>query len=65
MISEAGSQHALPWAAITPIMTKTGRTRETLRRWIRQHERDTGQRSGPTIAEDGRVKDSSVQYTNR
>jgi transposase len=29
---------------------------ETLRRWVRQQERDTSQRPGPTTAEEERVK---------
>ena len=30
--------------------------RETLRRWVRQHERDTGQRPGTTTAEQQQIK---------
>ena len=56
MASEAGSQYASQWAAITSIAAKIGCTPETLRRWVRQQERDTGQRPGPTTAEDERVK---------
>ena len=33
-----------------------GCTPETLRRCVRQQERDTGQRPGPTTAEEQRVK---------
>ncbi|THC38069.1 MULTISPECIES: IS3 family transposase [unclassified Massilia] len=56
MVSEAGSQYESQWAAITSIAAKIGCTPETLRRWVRQQERDTGQRPGPTTAEDERVK---------
>ena len=56
MVSEAGSQHESQWAAITSIAAKIGCTPETLRRWVRQQERDTGQRPGPTTAEEERVK---------
>ena len=41
---------------LTSIAAKIGCTPETLRRWVRQQERDTGQRPGPTTAEEERVK---------
>ncbi|WP_305825843.1 IS3 family transposase [Massilia brevitalea] len=56
MVSEAGSQYESQWAAITSIAAKIGCTPETLRRWVRQQERDTGQRPGLTTAEEERVK---------
>jgi transposase len=56
MVSEAGSQYESQWAAITSSAAKIGCTPETLRRWVRQQERDTGQRPGPTTAEEERVK---------
>jgi transposase-like protein len=56
MVEEAGSQYESQWAAITSIAGKIGCTAETLRRWVRQHERDTGQREGPSTAETERVK---------
>ncbi len=56
MVDEAGSQYESQWAAITSIAAKIGCTPETLRRWVRQQERDTGQRPGLTTAEGERVK---------
>jgi len=56
MVSEAGSEHESQWATITSIAAKIGCTPETLRRWVRQQKRDTGQRPGPTIAEEERIK---------
>jgi transposase len=55
-VSEAGSQYESQWAAITSIAAKIGCTPETLRRWVRQQERDTGQRPRPASAEEERVK---------
>ena len=56
MVSEAGGQYQSQWAAMTSIAAKIGCTAETLRRWVRQHERDTGTREGPTTVEQERVK---------
>src|SRR5471030_1136009 len=56
MVQEAGSDYESQWAAITSIAAKIGCTSETLRRWVRQRERDTGQREGTTTAESERLK---------
>jgi transposase-like protein len=57
MVVEASGQHDSQWAAIESIAGKIGCTAETLRRWVRQHERDSGQREGITTAEGKRIKD--------
>jgi len=57
MVMEAQGQHDSQWAAMESIAAKIGCTAETLRRWVRQHERDTGQRDGTTSAEAQRIKD--------
>ena len=56
MVSDAKDQYESQWAAIVSIAGKIGCTPESLRRWIRQQERDTGQRPGTTGAEAVRVK---------
>jgi len=56
MVGEQTPAHPSPWAAIRSIAEKIGCNPETLRSWIRQHERDTGQRPGLTTADDQRVK---------
>jgi transposase-like protein len=56
MVFESREQYESQWAAIVSIAGKIGCTAETLRRWIRQHERDTGQSPGATTAEQERVK---------
>lgn len=56
MVFEAKEQHESQWAAIVFIAGKIGCSAETLRRWVRRHERDTGQREGSTTAEPARVK---------
>jgi transposase len=56
MVSEAASEYSSQWAAIESIAAKIGCTPETLRRWVRQQERNTGQRPGPTTAAEERIK---------
>ena len=51
MVLEHGGDHASQWAAIGSIAAKIGCTAETLRKWVRQAERDTGQRLGTTTEE--------------
>ena len=57
MVVEAQGQHDSQWAAIESIAAKIGCTSETLRRWVRQGERDGGTREGPTTSEQQRVKE--------
>lgn len=56
MVGEQTPGHPSQWAAIRSIAEKIGCNPETLRSWIRRHERDTGQRPGLTTAEEQRVK---------
>lgn len=55
-IFDRREQYESQCAAIESIAGKSGCMAETLRRWVRQHERDTGQRSGTTTAEQERIK---------
>jgi transposase len=57
MVFDAKDQYASQWAAIESIAAKIGCTPETLRRWVRQGERDGGQREGPTTGDQQRVKE--------
>ena len=56
MVLEHAGAHASQWAAIGSIAGKIGCTAETLRGWVRQAERDQGQRSGPTSEQRERIK---------
>ena len=51
------SEHASQWAAISSISEKIGCTAETLRKWVRRAERDSGRRPGLTTDERGRLKE--------
>ena len=42
MVFEHGSEYASQWAAICSIAEKIGCSAETLRKWVRQAEVDTG-----------------------
>lgn len=57
MVLEHQGEHASQWAAIGSIASKLGCTRESLRRWVRQVERDSGRRPGLTTDEKQRLKD--------
>jgi transposase len=57
MVFDAKDQYPSQWAAIESISAKIGCTAETLRRWVRQGERDSGAREGPTTTEQQRVKE--------
>ncbi|HAO0305599.1 TPA: IS3 family transposase [Escherichia coli] len=58
MVLESQGEYDSQWAAICSIAPKTGCTPETLRVWIRQHERDTGGGDGGlTTAERQRLKE--------
>ncbi|MFD2405288.1 IS3 family transposase [Azorhizophilus paspali] len=56
MVLEHQDEHESQWAAINSIAAKIGCTAETLRRWVRQAERDTGLREGQTTPERERIK---------
>lgn len=56
MVFEHAAKHASQWAAIVSIAEKMGCTPETLRHWVRQAERDAGQRAGLTTDERTRLK---------
>ena len=57
MVLEHQAEHASQWAAIGSIASKIGCTAETLRKWVRQAERDQGVRGGLTSDERTRIKD--------
>lgn len=58
MVLESQGEYDSQWATICSIAPKIGCTPETLRVWVRQHERDTGGGDGGlTIAERQRLKE--------
>src|SRR3954467_8216304 len=56
MVFDAKDQYPSQWAAIESIAGKIGCTGETLRKWVRQAERDAGRRAGLTTDERAELK---------
>ena len=56
MVFEHAAEYPSQWAAMRSIAEKLGCTLEVLRRWVRQAERDAGQRPGLTTDERQRLK---------
>ena len=57
MVLDSQGEYESQWAAIESIAEKLGCSTESLRRWVRQAERDQGMRPGPTTAEQQRIKE--------
>jgi transposase len=56
LVLDQEAAHGSQWAAIVSVAEKIGCTRESLRRWVRQSERNQGRRPGLTTDERERVK---------
>src|SRR5439155_24014231 len=57
MVQEHAHEHPSQWATIRSVAEKLGCTVEALRRWVRQAERDRGQRPGLTTDERQKLKE--------
>ena len=56
MVFDHASEYPSQWATIRSVAEKIGCPTEVLRRWVRQAERDAGQRPGLTTNERQRLK---------
>jgi transposase len=56
MVFDHTPEHPSQWAAIRSVGEKLGIRTESLRRWVRQAERDRGERAGLTTDERTRLK---------
>lgn len=57
MVLDHAEEYDSQWAAVRSIAEKIGCAPETLRVWVRQAERDSGQRPGLTTEERQRLKE--------
>ena len=57
LVFEQQGTHESQYAAIVSVATKLGCTPETLRKWVRQSERNAGQRPGLTTTERDKLKE--------
>jgi len=56
LVLDPEGEYPSQWAAIESIAEKIGCSSDTLRRWVRQAERDEGKRPGARTAELERIK---------
>jgi len=56
LVQDQTTEHTSQWGAVRSVAEKIGCTKETLRRWVRQAERDAGHRPGLTTDEQTLVK---------
>ena len=57
MVLDHQADYASQWAAMQSMASKFGCAAETLRKWVRREERDTGQRPGPTSDQLARLRE--------
>ena len=57
MVYEHAAEHGSQWGTISSIASKIGCSPETLRKWVRQAERDRGVCAGLTSEERSRLKE--------
>ena len=57
MVFEHGSEYGSQWEAIRSIAAKIGCSPESLRKWVRRSEVDSGRRGGVTSEEQARTKE--------
>jgi transposase len=57
LVFETTEDHGSQWAAICSVSEKIGCTADSVRRWVRQAEKDQGRRAGLTTTEKERIKE--------
>ena len=57
MVFEHQREYPSQWQAVVSIASKIGCTAETLRKWVRRAEVDSGRRAGLTNDERARIKE--------
>lgn len=57
LVFESHAGHGSQWATIESVSSKIGCSAQTLCNWVRQYERDTGQRESMSSVEMARLKE--------
>ena len=57
MVVEHRDEYPTEWAALASISSKLGMTAETLRKWLRTDQVDSGRRPGVTTTERERIRE--------
>lgn len=57
LVLDHRDEYESEWAAMTAVASRLGMTTETLRRWVRRHEIDQGDRSGVTTEENREIRE--------
>lgn len=65
LVTEEQQAHGSQWAAISSIAGKMGCSSETLRRWVKESELDSGVRSGPGLPASDRERLRQLERENR
>lgn len=63
LVQQHQGEHTSQWATISLVAAKIGCTAETLRGWLRQAERDSGERPGMTSEDRDRLR--ALERENR
>ncbi len=63
LVFEQESTHDSQWATMESVVSNMGCKAETLRKWVRQAERDQGRRDGMTTSDRERLK--ALERENR
>jgi len=63
LVMEQRPAYPSAWAALQGVAPKLGTTAETLRKWVRRAERDSGLRAGLTSSDRDRLK--ALERENR
>lgn len=63
MVFDHEAEHDSQWATIRSVADMIGCSAETLRKWVRQSERDQGRRQGPTSEQLEELKELRREVT--
>lgn len=65
MVAECRGNYPSRWATVESVAAKIGCTPQPPLNWVRQHERDTGQREGPATTDPKRIEELEREVRER